>query len=102
MRRTQTLMRTLEALLDQAGERQWGYDLQQRTGIRSGALYPILRRLLAAGWLSDGWEDPSEVEGRPPRRYYELTPDGSVAARQLLVEAAEESRFSWLDARGLT
>jgi DNA-binding PadR family transcriptional regulator len=42
--------------------------------VRSGVVYPLLTRLLDAGWLADGWEQG--VEGRPPRRYYELTEDG--------------------------
>jgi PadR family transcriptional regulator PadR len=52
--------------------RHYGYDLTKQTGMRSGVLYPILHRLLAAGWLTDGWEDQRPA-GRPPRRYYELT-----------------------------
>jgi PadR family transcriptional regulator, regulatory protein PadR len=59
--------------------RHWGYDLLKLSGLRSGVLYPILRRMLEEGWLKDGWEDPAEITGRPPRRYYELTEAGVVA-----------------------
>src|SRR3712207_8962836 len=45
--------------------KQWGYDLSKRSGVRSGVLYPILRRLLEKGWLTDGWEEPADV--RKPR-----------------------------------
>jgi len=56
--------------------KHWGYETGRRSQLRSGVLYPILRRMLAEGWLTDGWEDLNEVRGRPPRRYYELTERG--------------------------
>lgn len=65
------------ALLVDPAARQWGYDLRRQTGVRSGVLYPILQRMLDAGWLADGWEDPTEEhKGRPPRRYYTITDVG--------------------------
>ena len=38
-----------------------------------GTLYPLLTRLKNAGLLSYRWE---ESQQGPPRKYYELTPDG--------------------------
>jgi PadR family transcriptional regulator, regulatory protein PadR len=73
---TPALLSIAEVLLQQPGERHWGYDLSRQTQVKSGSLYPILRRMLAAGWLSDGWEDPMLVQGRPPRRFYVLTTPG--------------------------
>jgi PadR family transcriptional regulator, regulatory protein PadR len=97
VRRTQATVRVLSALVDEPLDRHWGYDLQKRASVRSGVLYPILQRLLEAGWLEDGWEDPSEIDrGRPPRRYYVLTADGHAAARGVLADAAREPRFGWL------
>lgn len=84
MRRTAALVGVLNAMLDAPSDQHWGYELQKTTGLRSGALYPILRRLHENGWVEDGWEDPAEIEGRPPRRYYTLTPDGLVQARTLI------------------
>lgn len=100
MRRTRTLLAVLAALLERPDDEHWGYDLQRATGIRSGALYPILRRLHEADWLEDGWEDPSVVDGRPPRRYYRLTPNGTVQAKTMLAatgahaEAPSKERFA--------
>lgn len=74
MKRTKTLVRVAIALMEDPNGRHWGYDLSKRAGVRSGVIYPLLTRLLDAGWLSDGWE--TGVEGRPPRRYYQLTEDG--------------------------
>ncbi len=97
MRKTQALIRVLEALLEDPTGQHWGYDLQKRAGLRSGVLYPILRRLHEAGWLDDGWEDPASADhGRPPRRYYVLTGSGVGEARLMLAEAAGEPRFDWL------
>lgn len=84
MRRTKSLIAVLKVVVDDPTSRHWGYDLQKRAGIRSGVLYPMLRRLTEAEWLEDGWEDPAETEGRPPRRYYRLTDEGLVRARTML------------------
>ena len=45
-----------------------------------GTLYKALGRLEEFGLLSSRWEDQSAVEGRPRRRLYELTSDGTRAA----------------------
>ncbi|WP_184810776.1 helix-turn-helix transcriptional regulator [Actinophytocola algeriensis] len=41
----------------------------------------MLSRLLEEGWLTDGWEDPTTIHGRPPRRYYEITKLGCARFR---------------------
>lgn len=93
MKKTKSLIAVLEALLARPTEEHWGYDLQRQTGIRSGVLYPILRRLLEAGWVEDGWEDPEAIEGRPPRRYYTLTDWGAASARTMLAGVEPEHRY---------
>lgn len=92
MKKTKSLLAVLQALLDRPYAEHWGYDLQRQTGIRSGILYPILRRLLEAGWVVDGWEEPESVEGRPPRRYYTLSEQGAVLARAMLASAEPQRR----------
>lgn len=54
----------------------YGYDISKAADLRSGVVYPMLTRLLAAGYLSDGREHPATTRGRPPRRYYRLTEKG--------------------------
>jgi PadR family transcriptional regulator PadR len=76
MKRTVALTKVALALTANPGQKHWGYQLGREAGLRSGVLYPILRRLLEEGWLTDGWENLSEVQGRPPRRYYQLTDQG--------------------------
>jgi PadR family transcriptional regulator PadR len=102
MRKTHSLIKVLDALMENPTTRHWGYELSRRSGIRSGVLYPILARLLEAGLLTDGWEEQHETHGkRPPRRYYELTGEGQEAFSAILREAAEEPRFAKPIGRGV-
>lgn len=62
--------------------REYGFDIAAATGLRRGTIYPILRRLEAAGMVASEWEDadPAHEEGRPPRKYYRLTEAGGQLA----------------------
>jgi PadR family transcriptional regulator PadR len=81
--------------MDDPAGRHWGYELSKRSGLRSGVLYPILHRLWQDGWLEDCWEEPLDVRGhRPPRRYYELTPDGRALISELVAEMRCDVRFA--------
>jgi PadR family transcriptional regulator, regulatory protein PadR len=103
MRVTHSLVQVIIALMDDPGGRHWGYDLSRRSGVRSGVLYPILHRMLAEGWLTDGWEDVLEVrEGRPPRRYYVVTEEGISQLGAILQRARSDSRFAAASAVGTT
>jgi DNA-binding PadR family transcriptional regulator len=68
---------------------RFGFEIMEVTELPSGTIYPALRRLEAAGLVTSGWEkdEKARKEGRPRRRYYELTADGR---RQL---AAAEARY---------
>jgi DNA-binding PadR family transcriptional regulator len=57
------------------------------TGLPSGTIYPLLRRLDREGLVSSRWEKPAVArrEQRPPRRYYQLTAAGE-AMRALALE----------------
>lgn len=94
MKVTHSLVQVLLALTEAPQERHWGYDLSKRAGVRSGVLYPILRRMLEQGWLTDGWEDRAETGGtRPPRRYYLITDEGLSQVGALLTRARSDARF---------
>jgi PadR family transcriptional regulator, regulatory protein PadR len=69
-----------------------GFDIMDATGLPSGTVYPILRRLDAEGYVRSRWEKEGVArrEQRPPRRYYELTPSG----RQIAMEAGSRYRSS--------
>ena len=59
----------------------YGLDVVAHTGLPSGTVYPTLGRLKKSGLVRATWEDQrvADREGRPRRRYYELTADGSRA-----------------------
>jgi PadR family transcriptional regulator, regulatory protein PadR len=68
----------------------YGFDIMDATGLPSGTVYPILRRLDREGLLVSTWEKQADAqrEQRPPRRYYEITAPGE----QLLSDAGERYR----------
>jgi PadR family transcriptional regulator PadR len=84
VRITLQTLRVLEAFLDDTSQSLAGSDVQKRSGLASGTLYPILLRLEAAAWFVSRWEtvDPSTV-GRPRRRLYRLTPGGLARASEV-------------------
>lgn len=69
---------------------RYGFEIMEFTGLPSGTVYPILRRLEGAGWVRSSWEETDEAheEGRPRRRYYELAAPG----REALAEARDVFR----------
>jgi DNA-binding PadR family transcriptional regulator len=71
-------VKVLQAI--QRGSR-YGFDIIEATGLPSGTVYPTLGRMEKRGFLEARWEDRSlsDQEGRPRRRYYELTEPGGDA-----------------------
>lgn len=82
MKATRSTRAVAAALLSAPDERHWGYALWKESGVRTGVLYPILGRMLKAGWLTDGWEEAGS-RTRPPRRYYLVTEPGREALQDL-------------------
>ena len=68
----------LEAL---AQAHRYGFDVIAVTGLASGTVYPVLRRLEDAGYVESHWEDHrvAQREVRPARKYYEVTESGQEA-----------------------
>lgn len=64
----------------------YGFDIIDATGLGSGTVYPILRRLETAGMLKGTLEPLHDAydAGRPARRYYSITATGAVALRTAL------------------
>ena len=79
----------LHALANGSGH---GFDVIDTTGLASGTVYPILRRLEQERLVSARWESVSiaREEQRPPRRYYELT----AAGHEVLEKALERYRLT--------
>jgi DNA-binding PadR family transcriptional regulator len=83
-RLTRTTLAVLGVLLDAAPGEMWGYRIGQlANGVGSGTLYPILKRLEDEGLVSGRWEGELDEGGRR-RRYYRLTGEGVIAAREAL------------------
>jgi len=91
-RMTLQTMLVLQVLLTEPTREVYGLEICEAAGLRSGSIHPILARLEAAAWLTSHWEDiDPKVEGRPRRRYYQLTSDG-----------VEQARYAIANARGAT
>jgi DNA-binding PadR family transcriptional regulator len=80
---------------------RYGLDIVASTGLSSGTVYPTVARLKRAGLLRSRWEDQAlaDREGRPRRRYHELTgagrralDDGLVRVRGLTTLAGAQAR----------
>jgi DNA-binding PadR family transcriptional regulator len=69
----------------------YGFDIIDITGVPGGTVYPALRRLEDAEYLTSEWEEQSiaQSEPRPARKYYELTDAG----REALAEAVKRYRL---------
>ncbi|GAA5187267.1 hypothetical protein GCM10023322_35270 [Rugosimonospora acidiphila] len=85
---TAVVATVLAVFLAEPDASRYGLELMRATGHASGTLYPVLTRLQDAGWLEAEWEDAAvaQATGRPPRRYYRLTPEGVVAGRRELTK----------------
>jgi PadR family transcriptional regulator PadR len=83
---TQLVLRTL---LAEPTRELYGLQICADAGLPSGTIHPILARLENLGWLESRWEDQATArqEGRPRRRYYQLTSDGAEHARIALARA---------------
>lgn len=68
-------LRVLHAVADGTHH---GFDIIDATALPGGTVYPALSRLERDGLVSSSWEavTVARAEGRPPRRYYAVTPEG--------------------------
>ena len=58
---------------------EYGFDIIDHTDLPSGTVYPALSRLERDGYVRSAWEDEQRAhrDGRPARRYYRITAQGS-------------------------
>ncbi|MGH3169044.1 MAG: PadR family transcriptional regulator [Trebonia sp.] len=85
---TGPVQHVLRAMLEDAAVPLYGLQISKQADLHTGTLYPVMDRLERAGWVESSWEDPdlSLTDGRPRRRYYQLTKDGAEQARMALAE----------------
>jgi PadR family transcriptional regulator, regulatory protein PadR len=92
-------LRVLRLLLEEPTAWHYGYEISQRTGLKSGTLYPILIRLADQGWLETRWAEPQR-QGRPARHTYRLTQVGARAASALAAKVQEAGAVQRPGAQG--
>lgn len=86
-RMTVQTLRILSVMLQNPEEDWYGLQLCRATAIKPGTAYPILLRLLQAGWLTRHEERiDSSAAKRPARALYRFTPDGLEKAQLALDE----------------
>jgi DNA-binding PadR family transcriptional regulator len=89
----------LKLFIDEPRKERSGAEIIRETRVFSGTLYPMLRRLERAGWLTSSWEtiDPKEA-GRPRQRFYRIS---ALGQRQTLKAFSQigfpqvEGGFAW-------
>lgn len=82
IRLTRPTLEVIKVLLAATPDnRAWGLKICEEAVLGSGTVYPILERLLDAGWVTRT-EETGEHPGRPKRYFYELTAAGLRAAHQ--------------------
>jgi DNA-binding PadR family transcriptional regulator len=64
----------------------YGFDVIGETGLPSGTVYPALSRLERDGYVRSSWEAERQAhsDGRPARRYYEVTARGATVLDESL------------------
>ena len=83
-------LRVLAYMMQKPNSDYYGLEIINGTSISAGTLYPILARWEKQSWVTSDWEDIDEkVEGRRRRRYYHLTPDGIIRAKEVLNSQAK-------------
>ena len=86
MRTTRLGLGTITILQALEAGRRVGFDIMDATGLTSGTVYPALERLEELGFVRSKWEKDATAhkDGRPARRYFELTAAGGKALEEAL------------------
>ena|ERR1700754_3067158 len=88
-RRSHQTKLVFQSFLDAPSDETYGYELAKATGLASGVIYPILRRLEDEGLIESRWEEITAPDSSPRRRrFYKLTGEGRRVAR---TETAKET-----------
>ena len=72
--------------LSAARLQEYGFDVIDHTGLASGTVYPALSTLERKQLVESWWEKkgPAHSDGRPRRKYYRVTAEGSDALREAM------------------
>ncbi len=99
IRLTQATALVLQAI---ATGRRHGFQIMEVSGLESGTVYPVLRRLERELALESAWEDPeiASAAGRRVRRVYQLTESGQLWAERARRRLADTHRLLYGAALG--
>ncbi|HVV48792.1 MAG TPA: PadR family transcriptional regulator [Polyangia bacterium] len=93
-RRPSTATRLVfQAFLDSPAEETYGFELASATGLPSGTIYPILRRLEDEKLIRSRWVEVQTDTQRRNRRYYALTAEGRRVAQAATVDQRQALRL---------
>ena len=91
-RMTLSTQLVLQAFLEDPTQELYGLEIGAAAGLPSGTVHPILARLEGLGWMESRWEEiEPRLQGRPSRRYYQLTASGVQNARDALARSYRPS-----------
>lgn len=89
-------LKVLSVLVEDPLTCRYGLELMDATKLASGTVYPILARLEKHGWIEGDWEEIGPAkEGRRPRRFYKLTPNGLIQVRSAMNQELTIFREGW-------
>jgi PadR family transcriptional regulator PadR len=83
----------LQAFLNAPSSETYGFELSEETGLPSGTVYPILRRLEAEGLIEGRWTTIQTRDQGRRRRYYRLTGAGRRAAAEAVAAQRQAIRL---------
>ena len=85
----------LGVLIADPDRETYGLELVRTTGLPSGTIHPILKRLTAAGYLRSRIEDVDPTAaGRPARRYVQLAPARVEQVREAIARRGLVPQFA--------
>lgn len=86
-RPTPQVCAVLEVLIDDRIREHYGRKISQTTGLMPSTVTAIMKRLAAAGWVTDRLaEADTDATGPSRRRYYQLVPEHVEPLRKLLAD----------------
>jgi PadR family transcriptional regulator, regulatory protein PadR len=95
---TRPLLDVLEVLLDAFGKDVLldGWTIAHRSRRSGPTVYKVIDRLEDAEWISAKWEETgSDASGHDRRRLYQLKPNATAAAGELLRDNPRRKRAPW-------
>lgn len=92
IRRGKVILAVLQVLLDPDTAPVHCYRIAQLADVLPGSAHLALQRLVDNGWAESCWEELDPDQPGQRRRLYQLTPEGTNAARATLDRPGHQDR----------